>query len=113
MLSPYLASTEIIDHHTPAVRQLALELAGRDKDPFVVAKRCFEWVRDEIKHSSDYQAQPGDVQGVGSARRGDRVLLRQESPARGTAACERHSRGALLPAVSVSMVPARRSACTG
>ena len=23
-------------------------------DPTVVARRCFEWVRDEIKHSSDH-----------------------------------------------------------
>jgi transglutaminase-like putative cysteine protease len=57
-LSPYLAATEIIDHHTPTVRQLALELAGGERDPLVVAKRCYEWVRDEIKHSSDYRLNP-------------------------------------------------------
>jgi transglutaminase-like putative cysteine protease len=57
-LSPYLAATEIIDHHTPAVRQLALELAGDERDPAVVARRCFEWVRDQIKHSSDHQLNP-------------------------------------------------------
>lgn len=27
-------------------------------DPIVIAKRCFEWVRDEIKHSRDYGLQP-------------------------------------------------------
>lgn len=58
MPSPYLAATEIIDHQTPAVRQLALELAGGERDPFIVARRCFEWVRDRIKHSSDYQLNP-------------------------------------------------------
>jgi transglutaminase-like putative cysteine protease len=53
-----LTATDIIDHHSPAVRQLARELAGVERDPFVVAQRCFEWVRDEIKHSSDYQLNP-------------------------------------------------------
>jgi hypothetical protein len=56
--SDFLGFTEIIDHQTPLVRQLALELAGVSTDPFVVAKRCFDWVRDEIKHSSDYQLNP-------------------------------------------------------
>jgi transglutaminase-like putative cysteine protease len=57
-LSLYLAATKIIDHQTPAVRQLALKLAADDSDPFVVARRCFEWVRDSIRHSSDYQLNP-------------------------------------------------------
>jgi transglutaminase-like putative cysteine protease len=56
--SPYLASSEIIDHQTPSVRQLALELAGGERDPLAVTNRCFEWVRDSIKHSSDYQLNP-------------------------------------------------------
>jgi transglutaminase-like putative cysteine protease len=54
----FLQTCEIIDHETPAVRQLALELANTEQDPFIVAKRCFEWVRDEIKHSSDHQLNP-------------------------------------------------------
>lgn len=58
MPSPYLAATPIIDHQTPAVRQLALELAAGETDPFTVARRCFEWVRDRVKHSSDYQMNP-------------------------------------------------------
>ncbi len=56
--APFLSSTEILDWKTPAVRQRATEFADGDSDPFVVAKRCFEWVRDEIKHSSDYQLNP-------------------------------------------------------
>jgi len=56
--SSYLAATDIIDWQTPAVRQLAAELADGDSDPFVIARRSFEWVRDEIKHSSDYQLNP-------------------------------------------------------
>ena len=58
MTSPYLAATLVIDHQTPAVRQRALELAAGSTDPTVVARRCFEWVRDEIKHSSDYELNP-------------------------------------------------------
>jgi transglutaminase-like putative cysteine protease len=33
-------------------------LAGGKADPFVLAKRCFEWVRDEIKHSGDSRMDP-------------------------------------------------------
>ncbi|TWU29698.1 transglutaminase-like domain-containing protein [Bythopirellula polymerisocia] len=57
-INPYLASTELIDWQTPAVRQLAEQLAEGCRDPLAVARRCFEWVRDEIKHSSDYQLNP-------------------------------------------------------
>jgi transglutaminase-like putative cysteine protease len=57
-IDPYLAATAIIDHQTLAVRQLALQLVDGELDACIVAKRCFEWVRDEIKHSSDYQLNP-------------------------------------------------------
>lgn len=56
--APYLAATNIIDWHMPSVRDLAISLAEGITDPFIVARRCFEWVRDEIKHSSDYQLNP-------------------------------------------------------
>lgn len=58
MASTFLQASEVIDHQTPAVRQLALHLADGEQDQSVVTKRCFEWVRDEIKHSSDYQLNP-------------------------------------------------------
>ena len=54
----YLRSTDIIDYETPEVRQMASTLAGGSTDVTVVAKRCFEWVRDEIKHSNDYKLNP-------------------------------------------------------
>ena len=54
----YLAFTEIIDHHIPLIRQLAAELAAGDSDPIAIARRSFEWVRDEIKHSSDFKLNP-------------------------------------------------------
>ena len=54
----YLASTDIIDWETPAVRLLAAELATGTADPLEITRRSFEWVRDEIKHSCDYQLNP-------------------------------------------------------
>jgi transglutaminase-like putative cysteine protease len=57
-MEQFLASTEVIDWRDPRVFSLARELAeGRDA-PQQIAQRCFEWVRDEIKHSSDYQLNP-------------------------------------------------------
>ncbi len=54
----FLASTRIIDWQAPAVRELACSLAqGHDGDE-AVAKACFEWVRDEVRHSWDYRQNP-------------------------------------------------------
>lgn len=58
MTFPYLASTEIIDWHTPAVRKCAKELAADSTDPLTIAERCFHFVRDRIQHSSDYRRSP-------------------------------------------------------
>ena len=54
----FLAATDIIDWDTPAIQQLAAELAAGDSDPIAIALRSFEWVRDEIKHSSDFKLNP-------------------------------------------------------
>lgn len=54
----FLRSTEIIDWQHPDVRSLAESLAAGGDDPFEEARRCFEWVRDEIKHSRDYRLSP-------------------------------------------------------
>jgi transglutaminase-like putative cysteine protease len=51
----YLASTEVVDWEHPAVRQMAAELAANDCETIAVARRCFEWVRDEIQHTMDFQ----------------------------------------------------------
>jgi transglutaminase-like putative cysteine protease len=48
----YVRTTSIIDWKHPRVEALALSLGGGD--PLSVARRCFEWVRDEIRHSVDY-----------------------------------------------------------
>jgi hypothetical protein len=52
------AATDIIDWRTPAIQKLASELAHKSSDPIAIARRSFEWVRDEIKHSSDHQLNP-------------------------------------------------------
>lgn len=56
-MQQYLESTDIIDWREPSVLLLARELSRAEKSPDIVAKRCFEWVRDEIKHTKDYQLQ--------------------------------------------------------
>lgn len=58
-LRPFLAASRIIDWETPAVRHLARELAtGLDGDDEAVARACFEWVRDEVRHSWDHRLNP-------------------------------------------------------
>lgn len=57
-MEKYLASSEIIDWEHPEVIKKAKELS-RDIDHHeVVAKVCFEFVRDEIKHSNDFKLNP-------------------------------------------------------
>lgn len=61
-LAPYLAASPIVDADHPDIRNVARELAaGTDADgdagnaPLAVAQRCFEFVRDQIRHSWDYR----------------------------------------------------------
>jgi transglutaminase-like putative cysteine protease len=49
----FLASTEVVDWYHADVRTLAWYLAGGASDEVEIARRCFEWVRDEIRHSVD------------------------------------------------------------
>ena len=57
-MEQFLSTTEIIDWQHPDVLQLARQLAAGEADHRKIAQWCFEWVRDEIKHSSDYQLNP-------------------------------------------------------
>lgn len=54
----YLRPTDIIDCDHPEVRDLAVALAEGASGSVEIAKRCFEWVRDEIRHSHDHQLNP-------------------------------------------------------
>lgn len=55
-MEEHLRSTEIIDWQQADVCELAMALAA--STPEATARRCFEWVRDEIRHSLDYRLNP-------------------------------------------------------
>lgn len=57
-MQQYLQHSEYIDWQTAEVSALAATLAESCDNSLQVAQRCFEFVRDEIKHSSDYQLNP-------------------------------------------------------
>lgn len=57
-LDPYLQASEIIDWHHPAIIDLAQQLSENCETATAIAQACFEWVRDEIHHSVDYQMNP-------------------------------------------------------
>ena len=54
----YLRATSIINWPHPDVQALARELAAGQSSPTAIACQCFEWVRDQIYHSGDYQLNP-------------------------------------------------------
>ncbi len=51
----FLEQSDIIDFHHPKVAGLANDLAQGCADDVAVTRRCFEFVRDEIRHTGDYQ----------------------------------------------------------
>lgn len=51
----FLEKSDIIDFHHPKVAARAKALAQGCEDDVAVARRCFEFVRDEIRHTGDYQ----------------------------------------------------------
>jgi transglutaminase-like putative cysteine protease len=58
LVKKYLISTQIIDWKQPEVSEMAVAIAAGESDKATVAKLCFEWVRDKIRHSYDYQMNP-------------------------------------------------------
>jgi Transglutaminase-like superfamily len=57
-MKEYLKFSEIIDWQDPDILELAKSLSAKHETVEAVAKACFEWVRDEIHHSRDYQMNP-------------------------------------------------------
>ncbi|GAB3180808.1 transglutaminase-like domain-containing protein [Streptomyces incanus] len=53
-LSAYLAADGVIDHHHGLVRETAARLAAGVADSYEYAKVAFEFVRDTIPHSQDF-----------------------------------------------------------
>lgn len=52
-MEEYLVSTDIIDFTHPKVAEKARELAQGCSNDTELAKHCFEFVRDEIRHTGD------------------------------------------------------------
>ncbi|MDH5218073.1 MAG: transglutaminase family protein [Gammaproteobacteria bacterium] len=57
-MQQYLESTTYIDWNTDEIRRLADDLAVNSPSKEKTAKNCFEWVRDNIRHSADYKMNP-------------------------------------------------------
>ena len=57
-MEKYLASSDVIDWQQPDVLAKAKELSGESDDSTSIARACFEYVRDEIKHSGDFELDP-------------------------------------------------------
>lgn len=57
-LKTYLDSSTYIDWSNPIVLEQARSLSQNTQDKVEIAKICFEFVRDKIKHSWDYQQNP-------------------------------------------------------
>jgi len=57
-MKKYLESTPYIDWSTPAILEKSKALAFDCSDTTEISKKCFQFVRDEIKHSWDYQLNP-------------------------------------------------------
>ena len=57
-MEQYLAASEFIDFEHPMVRRKAGELAEACKSQIEIVAKCFEFVRDEIQHSWDFQRNP-------------------------------------------------------
>jgi len=57
-MNKYLESTEYIDWKKPPVLAKAKELSNGLSDAIDIARNCFEFVRDSIKHSNDYKLDP-------------------------------------------------------
>jgi transglutaminase-like putative cysteine protease len=54
----FLRATEVIDWNDPHVLAKARDLSVGAGDSAEIARRCFEWVRDQIQHSSDFKRNP-------------------------------------------------------
>jgi len=57
-MQQFLASSQYIDWQHPEVLSVAKELGDGEQSAEPVAKACFEFVRDEIKHSWDFELNP-------------------------------------------------------
>jgi transglutaminase-like putative cysteine protease len=57
-MDDYLRSSPIINWEDPDILALSQQIVAEHQTTIAIAKACFEWVRDQIRHSFDYQANP-------------------------------------------------------
>ena len=57
-MQKYLESSQYINWKHPEVSTMARNIAAKAKGKDEIAKNCFVFVRDDIKHSGDYQLNP-------------------------------------------------------
>lgn len=57
-MQPYLSPSLYIDFNHPAIATQAATLADGATSRLELVRRCFEFVRDEIRHSSDFKLNP-------------------------------------------------------
>ncbi len=57
-MEKFLESSNYIDWQNPRIKTLARSLSWGLQSDEEIAKKCFEWVRDTIKHSVDYELNP-------------------------------------------------------
>jgi transglutaminase-like putative cysteine protease len=52
-MEEYLQETDIIDYSNDSIQRLAIQLSKSCNTDIEIAKKCFEYVRDNIEHSGD------------------------------------------------------------
>ena len=57
-MEKYLKVSEVIDWQHPEIMKRARQISLGFETPMAIANACFEWVRDEIHQSVDYQMNP-------------------------------------------------------
>jgi len=57
-MEEYLKVSELINWQHLEIMERAKQIALGLETPMAIARACFEWVRDESRHSSDYQMNP-------------------------------------------------------
>ena len=57
-MEEFLQVSDVIDWQDSPILELAEKIASPHQASEAIAKACFEWVRDEICHSYDYQMNP-------------------------------------------------------
>lgn len=57
-MNAYLMESTVIDFSHPEIVTLAATLVDNNGSIEATAKNCFEWVRDNIRHSWDYRQNP-------------------------------------------------------